>query len=163
MRPAKYPRQLWSLKVKQVRRLSWNSLPSAWRRTREFANWSLLTRFPNPRPERFCGASWYKQIEGGKKRMSPEVIAKTVKEYFAALRAMDQNAWVNTFAEDGISYDPVGAQPINGHEKLAEFFQTITAAFKEVGLTEDHVFIAGNSAAVKWTGRGTSKQGRAVH
>lgn len=95
--------------------------------------------------------------------MSPEVIARAVKEYFAALRAMDQQAWVNTFAEDGVSYDPVGAPAINGHQKLAEFFQTITAAFKEVGLTEDQVFIAGNSAAVKWTGRGTSKQGRAVH
>jgi steroid delta-isomerase len=95
--------------------------------------------------------------------MSPEVIAKTVKSYFAALRAMDQQAWVNTFTEEAVSYDPVGALPINGHEKLGEFFQTITAAFKEVALTEDQVFIAGNSAAVKWTGRGTSKQGRAVH
>ena len=94
--------------------------------------------------------------------MSPEVIARTVKAYFEALRAMDQQAWVNTFAKEAISHDPVGALPINGHQKLAEFFQTITAAFKEVGLTEDHVFIAGNGAAVKWTGRGTSKQGRAV-
>jgi steroid Delta-isomerase len=94
--------------------------------------------------------------------MSPEAIAKTVKDYFAALRAMDQQAWVNTFAEDAVSNDPVGALPINGHQKLGEFFQTITGAFKEVGLTEDQVFIAGNSAAVKWTGRGTSKQGRAV-
>ncbi len=95
--------------------------------------------------------------------MSVEVISRTVKAYFEALRAMDQQAWVNTFAEDAVSHDPVGALPINGHQKLAEFFQTITAAFKEVGLTEDHVFIAGNGAAVKWTGRGTSKQGRAVH
>src|SRR5882672_4251377 len=95
--------------------------------------------------------------------MSPEVIARAVKEYFAALRAMDQQAWVNTFAEDGVSYDPVGAPAINGHQKLAEFFQTITAAFKEVGLTEDEVFIAGSEAAVKWTGRGISKQGRKAH
>ena len=94
--------------------------------------------------------------------MSPEVVARTVKAYFAALRAMDQQAWVNTFAENAVSYDPVGAPAINGHQKLGEFFQTITAAFKEVGLTEDQVFIAGNSAAVKWTGTGTSKQGRAV-
>ena len=94
--------------------------------------------------------------------MSPEVIAKTVKAYFAALRAMDQQAWVNTFAEDAVSHDPVGAPPINGHQKLGEFFQTITAAFKEVGLTENDVFIAGNHAAVKWTGKGTSKQGRDV-
>ncbi len=94
--------------------------------------------------------------------MSPEIISKAVKAYFAALRAMDQQAWVNTFAEDAISYDPVGAQPIIGHQKLGEFFQTITAAFKEVGLTEEDVFIAGNGAAVKWSGRGISKQGRKV-
>jgi steroid delta-isomerase len=95
--------------------------------------------------------------------MSPEIVSKAVKAYFAAIRAMDEQAWVNTFAEDAISYDPVGAPPIIGHQRLAEFFQTITAAFKEVGLTEDEVFIAGNGAAVKWTGRGVSKQGHKAH
>jgi steroid Delta-isomerase len=95
--------------------------------------------------------------------MSPETVSKVVKAYFAALRAMDQRAWVNTFAEDAVTYDPVGAPPTKGHQKLEEFFQTITAAFKEVGLTEDQVFVAGNGAAVKWTGRGISKQGRKVH
>ncbi len=94
--------------------------------------------------------------------MSPEVISRTIKDYFAALRAMDEKAWVNTFAIDAVSHDPVGAPPIEGHESLAEFFQTITAAFKEVGLTENDVFIAGNGAAVKWTGRGTSKAGKKV-
>jgi steroid delta-isomerase len=95
--------------------------------------------------------------------MSPEVISQAVKDYFAATRAMDKQAWLNTFAENAISHDPVGAPSINGQEKLAEFFDTITAAFKEVGLTEQDVFIAGNSAAVKWLGRGISKQGKKVH
>ena len=70
---------------------------------------------------------------------------------------MDRQAWVNTFAEDAVTYDPVGAPPTRGHQKLAEFFDTITAPFKKVGLTEDEIFIAGNGAAVKWSGRGTSK------
>ena len=95
--------------------------------------------------------------------MSPEIISQAVRAYFAAIRAMDQQAWVNTFAEDAVTYDPVGAPPTKGHQKLGEFFQTITAAFKEVGLTEDEVFVAGNCAAVKWSGRGISKQGRKVH
>jgi steroid delta-isomerase len=94
--------------------------------------------------------------------MSPEVVSKAVKAYFAALRAMDQQAWVNTFAADAVSYDPVGGPPIEGHQQLGEFFQAILAAFKEAGLTEDQVFVAGNSAAVKWTGRGISKQDRKV-
>src|SRR5215510_3869710 len=95
--------------------------------------------------------------------MSPEVIARAIKDYFAALRAMDQEAWVSTFAEDAVSHDPYGAPPIVGHQKLREFFQTITGAFKEVGLTEKEIFIAGTGAAVKWTGSGTSKQGRSVN
>lgn len=94
--------------------------------------------------------------------MSPELVSKAVKAYFAALRAMDIPAIVNTFAADAISYDPVGAPPNEGHQKIREFFETITVAFKEVGLTEDQVFIAGNAAAVKWTGTGLSKQGRKV-
>lgn len=94
--------------------------------------------------------------------MAPEVVSNAVRAYFAALRTMDEKAWVDTFAADAITYDPVGAPPTKGHQKLSEFFQTITAAFKEVGLTEDEIFIAGNGAAVKWTGRGISKQGREV-
>ena len=94
--------------------------------------------------------------------MSPEIISNAIKNYFAALRAMDERAWVRTFAEDAVTYDPVGAPPTYGHQKLAEFFQTVTAGFKEVGLTEDDIFIAGNGAAVKWTGRGISQAGRKV-
>jgi steroid delta-isomerase len=95
--------------------------------------------------------------------MAPEIVTRAVRDYFAALRAMDQEAWINTFAEDAVSHDPVGAPPIVGHEKLAEFFQTIMAAFKEVALTEEEVFIAGNGAAVKWNGRGISQRGRKAH
>jgi len=94
--------------------------------------------------------------------MSPEIVSKAVKAYFKTLRAMDQEGWVATFAEDAVSYDPVGAPPTQGHDKLREFFQSVTGAFKEVSLTEDEVFIAGNGAAVKWTGKGISKQGRKV-
>ena len=94
--------------------------------------------------------------------MSPELISKVVKAYFAATREMDQKAWVNTFAEDAVSYDPVGGPASEGHQKLGEFFQSILGAFKTVGLTENHVFVAGNSAAVKWTGNGVSKQGKKV-
>src|SRR5258705_5209501 len=36
---------------------------------------------------------------------------RVVAEYFAALRAMDADACANTFAEDAVSHDPVGAPP----------------------------------------------------
>ena len=94
--------------------------------------------------------------------MSSEAIARAVKAYFAAIRAMDCEAWVATFAPDAKSYDPVGAPPTVGHDAHRQFFTAIAGAFKKVDLTEDHVFIAGNGAAVKWTGRGTGKNGRDV-
>ena len=94
--------------------------------------------------------------------MNPEVISRAVKSYFAAIRAMDIPAIVNTFADDAVTEDPVGTPPNHGHNRIEEFFQTVTAGFKEVGLTEDQVFISGNAAAVKWTGRGVSKDGRKV-
>ena len=95
--------------------------------------------------------------------MSLKLLRMQCKAYFAAIRAMDEQAWIDTFAEDAVSHDPVGAPAIVGHKSLREFFQTITAAFKEVGLTEEEVFIAGNGAAVKWSGRGISQRGRKAH
>ncbi len=94
--------------------------------------------------------------------MSPETISKAVKAYFAAIRAMDMEAWIATFAPNAVSYDPVGAPPTTGHDALRQFFAAIAGAFEKVGLMEDHVFIAGNGAAVKWTGRGKGRNGREV-
>ena len=86
-----------------------------------------------------------------------KTIEKTIAAYFAATRAMDRKAWVGTFAEDGASHDPVGAPPMKGHAALGQFFDGIVALTEKIGLTEDHVFICGNQAAVKWTGRGIGK------
>jgi steroid Delta-isomerase len=94
--------------------------------------------------------------------MSPEDISRGVKAYFAAIRAMDVEAWVATFAPDAVSYDPVGAPPTAGHDALRQFFDGIAGAFEKVSFAEDHVFIAGNGAAVKWTAHGRGKNKRDV-
>jgi len=90
--------------------------------------------------------------------VSNESIRKVVAEYFAALRAMDPEAWANTFAEDGVTHDPVGTPPHQGRAAVRQFLQGILSLFQEAGLTEDDVFVAGNGAAVKWTGRGRSEK-----
>jgi steroid Delta-isomerase len=94
--------------------------------------------------------------------VSEEKIQATVAEYFAATRAMDKAAWLGAFAEDGVSYDPVGADPLDNVEKRSAFFDGITGAFEVVGIQENEVYVAGNGAAVKWTGYGTGKNGRQV-
>jgi steroid Delta-isomerase len=95
-------------------------------------------------------------------QVSPDRVSRAVRAYFLAIRAMDADAWVNTFAEDATSTDPVGSPAITGRDALREFFQSICENFKSVALNEDSVFVAGNGAAVKWSGQGTSTNGREV-
>lgn len=95
-------------------------------------------------------------------QISADRISRTVRSYFLAIRAMDAVAFANTFAEDGTTFDPVGTPGVTGREAIREFLESICKNFKTVGLTEDSVFVAGNGAAVKWTGHGTSSSGKEV-
>lgn len=95
--------------------------------------------------------------------IAPDKISRAVRAYFLAIRAMDADAFANTFAEDGTTYDPVSSPGITGRDAIREFLQSICKNFKTVGLTEDFVFVAGNGAAVKWTGHGTSINGSEVN
>jgi steroid delta-isomerase len=97
------------------------------------------------------------------KQVAPERISNTVRAYFLAIRSMNPEAIANTFAEDGTTYDPVGSPGVTGREAIREFFSSIYKNFKSVALTEDSIFIAGNGAAVKWTGKGTSANGKDVN
>jgi len=96
-------------------------------------------------------------------QVSPEKISRVVRLYFLAIRAMDADAFANNFAEDGATCDPMGSPPISGRNGVREFFESICKNFKSVALNEDSVFVAGNGAAVKWTGRGTSLNGKEVN
>jgi len=95
-------------------------------------------------------------------QISADKISRAVRAYFLANRAMDANAFANSFAEDGTTYDPVGSPAINGRDAIREFLASICKNFKSVGLTEESVFVAGNGAAVKWIGKGTSATGKDV-
>jgi steroid delta-isomerase len=93
---------------------------------------------------------------------TPAVIRQTVAAHFAAIRAMDVEAWIATFAEDAISYDPVGTVPTEGHKGLRQFYAQISMAFEKIGLTEDELFVAGDQAACKWVGTGIGINGASV-
>lgn len=96
-------------------------------------------------------------------QVSADRVSRAVRAYFLAIRAMDAEAFANTFAEDGTTQDPMGAPPITGRDGIREFLQSICKNFKSVSLEEESIFVAGNGAAVKWTGKGTSSSGREVN
>ncbi|MEX2395045.1 MAG: nuclear transport factor 2 family protein [Actinomycetota bacterium] len=83
-----------------------------------------------------------------------------VAAHFAAVRALDVEAWVSTFASDGVRYDP--GRTTSGHHALRRFFEGLIVAFENFSITEERVFTDGNRAAVRWTGRGRGHQGREV-
>src|SRR5207244_6270678 len=72
-------------------------------------------------------------------QVSPDKISRAVRAYFLAIRAMDADAFANTFAEDGTTCDPIGAPPITGRPAIREFLHSICKNFKSVALTEDSV------------------------
>jgi steroid delta-isomerase len=94
--------------------------------------------------------------------MNATTIPKLIQDYFAATRSMDVEGYLSAFAPDAINYDPVGGEPLRGHEAMRQFFLGISGLFDRVGLTEEFVTVAGNEVAVKWKGEGVSKNGKEV-
>jgi steroid delta-isomerase len=94
--------------------------------------------------------------------MSKEEIEAVVAAYFANMAAMNPEGWVERFAEDAISHDPVGHPPMKVHEGFREFFQRMQGVFEQLEATTENTFVAENEAAVKWTMQGVSKSGKSV-
>ncbi len=95
--------------------------------------------------------------------LSPEKIQATIDRYFAATRSTNKAAeMVACFALDTISYDPADGPALEGHAGLLQGFQQIGTFFAEIELAADFTAINGNEAAVKWSGRGTGRNGVAV-
>lgn len=92
--------------------------------------------------------------------ISPEEIQKIIANNYAAVQALDLEAWIAIFDENAVSYDPVGSSPVKGHAALSKFFQEMFGQFKEVQLVANHIFVCGDEVAVKWTGNGVSKNDR---
>ncbi|MBD2163108.1 nuclear transport factor 2 family protein [Calothrix membranacea FACHB-236] len=94
--------------------------------------------------------------------MSNTSMEKLVAAYFANMASMNPEGWVENFAEDALSYDPVGEPPAKVHEGFRQFIGQLQAVFTKLEATTEHIFTGGNEAAVKWTMQGISKSGKSV-
>ena len=93
---------------------------------------------------------------------NPELIRQSVARYFEATRSGDARQWAERFAEDAIFEDPVGTTPVNEPAKILEFGNKFMSGFKTVGLHEEFVHVVANEAAARWTGKGTTKEGKQI-
>jgi ketosteroid isomerase-like protein len=94
--------------------------------------------------------------------MSPEAIETVINAYFTNIAAMNSAMLLENFAEDAVSHDPVGEPPAKVHEGLPQLVGLLQATYEKLEPTTEHIFVAGNEAAVKWTMRGISKTGKSV-
>jgi steroid delta-isomerase len=92
--------------------------------------------------------------------MAKETIQAALDTYFAAIKALDAEAFAACFTADAVQEDPVGTPPNQGYDAIRRFLNGLAAGFPQMELTPDSTFINGNSAAVKWTGHGVAKNGR---
>lgn len=82
--------------------------------------------------------------------------------YFAALASGDIAAWVELFADDAISHDPVGS-PHAGKGEIRSFLtEFVTQHFHSVALYQREVISNGHDAAVKWEGIAEGLNGQSV-
>lgn len=86
-------------------------------------------------------------------------IQDTVSRFYAAICAFDVEAWLDNFSPDAESHDPVGAPVLRGHAALRDFFTGLAAMMESIDMRAERTFISGDSAAVKWRGAGTGKNG----
>lgn len=94
--------------------------------------------------------------------MSEEIIRQSINDYFAAISALDCEAWIAVFAADAVSYEP-GGPPLEGHAALRMFFNGVAGGFETIEMKPDQIFPVGNEAGVKWSAHGTGKNGREVN
>lgn len=92
--------------------------------------------------------------------VSSAQIQAAATAYFTHLQEMNAAAWSELFTDDAVIYDPVGNPPNNAKENAQKFFGILSMAFAKLQITPDHVFVAGNGAAVKWTMQGLGKSGK---
>jgi steroid delta-isomerase len=93
--------------------------------------------------------------------MSQETVHQIIQEYFAAISTLNCEAWIATFAADAVSHEP-GNPPLAGHDALRAFFNGVAGGFETIEMKPDQIFAVGNEAGVKWSARGTGKNGRQV-
>jgi steroid delta-isomerase len=90
------------------------------------------------------------------------LIRGVVERYFRAIASADEESWVALHAPEAVSFAPVGSAPLETTEQRRRFVRGLCAAFDDVALVPDRIWVAPDGAAVKWTARATSRSGRDV-
>jgi steroid Delta-isomerase len=92
--------------------------------------------------------------------ISQESIRAAITTYMAANNARDVEGFINIFAADASLYNVAETSPITGRDAVLQVAQQSLVPYQEVSAMIERFFIAGNGAAVFYTGHLTAQNGR---
>lgn len=90
-------------------------------------------------------------------------MASITDNYFAALNAIDRDAYVACFAEDALLQDPYGGRPLQGTAGLHKFMDGMARTWASFQMTPSDAFAAGDRVAIAWRCTATAKSGKTAN
>ena len=90
-----------------------------------------------------------------KEEMSEKETNAAVETYFAATQSGNAERWALRFADSAL-----GQPLLTTFAAIKAQGEQFMSGFRDVGLHPNFVQISGNRASVKWTGKGTNKDGK---
>ena len=79
--------------------------------------------------------------------------------YYRLIRMADVDGFVDLFAPDGVSHDPVGAPPHVGHDGVRAFLTGVLGLCEQLDIVPVDTVCAHNRAAVTWSAVARGKNG----
>ena len=90
-------------------------------------------------------------------------MASILDDYFAALNAIDREAYVACFADDAVVLDPYGGRPLQGTTGLHKFMDGMERTWDSFQMTPDEPYAAADRIAISWRCTATAKSGKTAN
>lgn len=87
----------------------------------------------------------------------------TVRRFWDSINDGNVEAYLSTFADDAVAYDPADQPPLRTTEERRQFMEGLLGSFSELNARLDFVTPCGNASAAKWTVTGRNTAGEPVH
>ncbi len=91
--------------------------------------------------------------------MSTNDLQRLTSLYYRSIRISDVDGFVDLFATDGVSHDPVGAPPHVGHDGVRAFITGVLGLCEQLDIAPVETVFYQNSAAVSWSAFALGKNG----
>lgn len=86
----------------------------------------------------------------------------TVRRFWNSINARDVDAYLATFAEGAVAFDPVNGPPLRTSEERRAFMEGLLANFPGIEAKIDFATPCGDHVAAKWTVNATTGAGDEV-